>query len=127
MRTASELKERIQRYRATIDEIERQVSSIEHRDDNSPAAIESAIHSQNASFMALASLVGAIHAEIEGLKEDYTKWYRVSETFPFTGMVKQQERARADQGYTFCTANASIGKGSILDVWLTECNAHIDE
>ncbi|KDN37418.1 hypothetical protein K437DRAFT_259803 [Tilletiaria anomala UBC 951] len=75
-RAAAEFSERVQRYRATVEGIERQISSIGHRDEHSPQAIENAIHAQNTSFMALAAQVAAIHSEIEKLRDDYTRWYQ---------------------------------------------------
>jgi nucleoporin p58/p45 len=61
-----------------MEEVERQLSSIEHRDEHSPQAIANAIQAQNSSFMSLAAQVASLHSEIESLRKDYTKWYQQS-------------------------------------------------
>lgn len=59
-----------------MEEIQRQLISIDHRDTYTPDAIQNAIHAQNMSFMALATKVATVHAEIQTLKADYTRWYQ---------------------------------------------------
>ncbi|CEH12354.1 Nuclear pore complex, Nup98 component (sc Nup145/Nup100/Nup116) [Ceraceosorus bombacis] len=74
-RSANEFRERILRYRATMEQIERHLSSVDNRESHSPEAISEAIRVQHASFMALASSVAALHSEVEGFKRRYSDWY----------------------------------------------------
>lgn len=59
-----------------MEEIQRQLISVDHRDIYTPDAIQNAIQAQNVSFMALATKIAAVHADIQTLKADYTHWYQ---------------------------------------------------
>ncbi|WFD17824.1 glutathionyl-hydroquinone reductase [Malassezia caprae] len=67
---------RIQRYRLTMEQLERHLISIDQREQFAPQVISDVIRNQNASFMAMAEQVATLHAEIETLKKDYIKWYQ---------------------------------------------------
>lgn len=67
---------RLTRYKNTLEEIQRQLISIGHRDTYTPDAIQNAIQAQNTSFMALATKVAAVHTDIQVLKGDYISWYQ---------------------------------------------------
>ncbi|PWZ03425.1 hypothetical protein BCV70DRAFT_154914 [Testicularia cyperi] len=73
---ADEYRDRIARYRNTIETIERHLQSLESRETYTPQAISDVIHAQHASFMALAAQVAALHSDIDGLKKDYAAWYK---------------------------------------------------
>lgn len=71
-----EYRDRIARYRTTMDTIQRHLQSLDNRETYTPQAISDVIHAQHASFMALAADVASLHSEIESLKKDYAKWYK---------------------------------------------------
>ncbi|PWN54107.1 hypothetical protein IE53DRAFT_323719 [Violaceomyces palustris] len=73
---ADEFRSRIQRYRSTMEQIERHLASLDHRDQYTPQAISDVIHAQHSSFMALATQVASLHSEVETLKKDYSRWYQ---------------------------------------------------
>lgn len=75
-RAATDYVARVQRYRATMEQIERHLISLDQPAQTAPQMIAEAIHDQNAAFMALAEQVATLHAEIDALKKDYAKWYR---------------------------------------------------
>jgi nucleoporin p58/p45 len=77
-KSAMEFKERITRYRSTMEEIGKQLSTIDNRNDHSPELISNVILNQHSTFMSLASNVANLHSELEQLKKDYTQWYQVS-------------------------------------------------
>jgi hypothetical protein len=72
-----EFRERITRYRSTMEEISKQLSTIDNRNDHSPELISNVILNQHSTFMSLASNVANLHSELDQLKKDYTQWYQV--------------------------------------------------
>lgn len=75
-KAAAEFRERITRYRSTMEEIGKQLSTIDNRNDHSPELISNVILNQHSTFMSLASNVASLHSEIDQLKRDYTNWYQ---------------------------------------------------
>lgn len=75
---AADFTSKILRYRSTISQIERHLSSLSSRDSHSPQAISDVIHFQHTTFMHLANQVASIHSEVEVLKRDYRQWYAKS-------------------------------------------------
>lgn len=87
---------RIQRYRLTMEQLERHLISIDQREQFAPQVISDIIHNQNASFMAMAEQVATLHAEIETLKKDYIKWYQTrfqSVRDPFAPVAAAADRS----------------------------------
>lgn len=74
----SDFQSKILRYRSTISQIERHLSSLSDRDSHSPQAISDIIHFQHSTFMSLAGQVSSLHSEVEVLKRDYRMWYAKS-------------------------------------------------
>lgn len=74
---ATQFRERITRYHTTIEEIEKQLSTIDTSNDHSPQLISDAILHQHSIFMALASNVAGLHSEVDQLRKEYTQWYQV--------------------------------------------------
>ncbi|KAN0060861.1 Nucleoporin nup49/NSP49 (Nuclear pore protein nup49/NSP49) [Thecaphora frezii] len=88
---AGEFQQRIARYRNVMETIERHLQALEKRDTFTPQAISDAIHAQHSSFMALAAEVAGLHAEVETLKRDFSKWYQQThKSFrdPFASMAQ---------------------------------------
>ncbi|PWN35614.1 uncharacterized protein FA14DRAFT_160683 [Meira miltonrushii] len=75
-KAAVEFRTRIKRYRSTIEEIEKQLATIDTRNEHSPQLISDAILHQHAIFMSMASNVANLHAEVDQLKRDYVQWYQ---------------------------------------------------
>ena len=75
-RVSNEYVARIQRYRLTMEQLERHLLSADQREQFAPQVISDIIHEQNVLFMALAEQVATLHAEIDMLKKDYVKWYQ---------------------------------------------------
>lgn len=63
-----------------MEEISKQLLTIDNRNNHSPELISDVIINQHATFMALASNVASLHSEIDQLRKDYTQWYQVSLT-----------------------------------------------
>ncbi|WFD22053.1 glutathionyl-hydroquinone reductase [Malassezia equina] len=87
---------RIQRYRLTMEQLERHLISIDQREQFAPQLISDIIRNQNASFMAMAERVATLHAEIETLKKDYLKWYQTrfqSVRDPFAPVAAAADRS----------------------------------
>lgn len=75
-RVAEDYLGRIQRYRSTMEQLERYLLSIDQREQFAPQVISDIIHEQNTLFMSMAEQVATLHAEIDMLKKDYVKWYQ---------------------------------------------------
>lgn len=75
-RIAEDYMGRIQRYRSTMEQLERYLLSIDQREQFAPQVISDIIHEQNTLFMSMAEQVATLHAEIDMLKKDYVKWYQ---------------------------------------------------
>lgn len=75
-RVAEDYMGRIQRYRSTMEQLERYLLSIDQTEQFAPQVISDIIHEQNTLFMSMAEQVATLHAEIEMLKKDYVKWYQ---------------------------------------------------
>lgn len=87
---------RIQRYRLTMEQLERHLISIDQREQFAPQVISDIIRNQNASFMAMAEQVATLHTEIETLKKDYIKWYQTrfqSVRDPFAPVAAAADRS----------------------------------
>lgn len=65
-----------------MEEIGKQLSTIDNRNSHSPELISNVIVNQHSTFMSLASNVANLHSEIDQLRKDYTQWYQVSHTVP---------------------------------------------
>ncbi|WFD25789.1 glutathionyl-hydroquinone reductase [Malassezia nana] len=87
---------RIQRYRLTMEQLERHLISLDQREQFAPQVISDIIRNQNASFMAMAEQVATLHADIETLKKDYIKWYQTrfqSVRDPFAPVAAASDRS----------------------------------
>ncbi|TNY18712.1 hypothetical protein DMC30DRAFT_418599 [Rhodotorula diobovata] len=73
-RKADEMKDRVARYKATMDQISALLSSPAHA--LSPSAILPTLKAQHASLVSLASAVSALDLELKQLKDAYRAIYR---------------------------------------------------
>ncbi|BGO98135.1 hypothetical protein RTBOTA2_001843 [Rhodotorula toruloides] len=73
-RKTDEMRERIGRYKATMDQVASLLSSPSHA--LSPSAIPPTLKAQHASLVSLASAVSALDLELKGLKDDYRVIWR---------------------------------------------------
>ncbi|PWN20974.1 hypothetical protein BCV69DRAFT_298769 [Microstroma glucosiphilum] len=74
-KSAEEFRSRILRYRDSMEQVSRHLSSLSSRDAHSPQAISDTLYFQHSTFMQLANQVAGIHGEVEVLKRDYRSWY----------------------------------------------------
>ncbi|KAG0655347.1 Charged multivesicular body protein 3 [Rhodotorula mucilaginosa] len=73
-RKADEMKDRVKRYRSTMDQIASLLSSPSH--SLSPAALVPTLKAQHASLVSLASAVSALDLELKQLKDEYRTIWR---------------------------------------------------
>ncbi|POY72946.1 hypothetical protein BMF94_4022 [Rhodotorula taiwanensis] len=73
-RKADEMKDRVKRYRATMDQIASLLSSPSH--SLSPTALVPTLKAQHASLVSLASAVSALDLDLKRLKEEYRSIWR---------------------------------------------------
>ncbi|GAA5993145.1 hypothetical protein JCM10908_001310 [Rhodotorula pacifica] len=73
-RKADEMKERVRRYRATMDQIASLLSSPPH--SLSPTALVPTLKAQHASLVSLASAVSSLDLELKRLKDEYRTIWR---------------------------------------------------
>ncbi|GAA6052469.1 hypothetical protein JCM3770_001128 [Rhodotorula araucariae] len=73
-RKADEMKDRVGRYKATMDQLSSLLSAPSHA--LSPAAIAPTLKAQHASLVSLASAVSALDLELKQLKDEYRAIYR---------------------------------------------------
>ncbi|KAM0751631.1 hypothetical protein T439DRAFT_355538 [Meredithblackwellia eburnea MCA 4105] len=74
-RKADDFREKIARYKVSMDQIQQQLEST-HTNERNPAAIVPTLRAQNASFMSLASLVASLDNDLKALKDDYRAIWR---------------------------------------------------
>ncbi|KAI9015552.1 hypothetical protein DFJ74DRAFT_267721 [Hyaloraphidium curvatum] len=77
-RLAGTYEERVRQYRVLIEEIERNLESLESSDRFDPKALGDIIRAQNESFMGLATKVAAVHDEIARQKAIWEKGHSSS-------------------------------------------------
>ncbi|OCH88580.1 hypothetical protein OBBRIDRAFT_836504 [Obba rivulosa] len=75
-RVTEEMRERLRWYKATIEQIERKLSSAASQAQYTPQAITSTLEAQHASFTALAAKAAALHDQLQQLKALYTQLWR---------------------------------------------------
>ncbi|EIW83922.1 hypothetical protein CONPUDRAFT_135559 [Coniophora puteana RWD-64-598 SS2] len=76
MRTIEEMKQRLEWYKTTIEQIERKLASTAAHAQSTPHAISASLQAQHATFMALANKTAAVDAELAKLKVLYTQLWR---------------------------------------------------
>ncbi|EGN98813.1 hypothetical protein SERLA73DRAFT_152622 [Serpula lacrymans var. lacrymans S7.3] len=75
-RVTEQMKERLQWYKNTIEQIERRLSSAASQTQSTPQAISATLQAQHATFISLASKTAALDAELQKVKELYTRVWR---------------------------------------------------
>ncbi|GBE87899.1 hypothetical protein BKA93DRAFT_798022 [Sparassis latifolia] len=75
-RVTEQMRERLRWYKATIEQIERKLSSAATQSQYTPQAISSTLEAQHATFVALASKTAALDAELQKIKALYTQLWR---------------------------------------------------
>ncbi|TFK49933.1 hypothetical protein OE88DRAFT_1661350 [Heliocybe sulcata] len=87
-RITQEMRDRLQWYRATIEQIERKLGSVSTQAQYTPQAISVTLEAQHATFMSLANKTADLHAELQKIKAIYTQLWRAktgSMRDPFDG------------------------------------------
>ncbi|CAE6426448.1 unnamed protein product [Rhizoctonia solani] len=98
-RQVEEMKERVQRYKSTMEQIERKLAQVYEANSAQPAqpspqAIANALRAQHASFMALAARTAEIDAAVQKHKAAYTARWRAqtgSARDPFAPASKEDD------------------------------------
>ncbi|CEL55288.1 Nucleoporin nup45 OS=Schizosaccharomyces pombe (strain 972 / ATCC 24843) GN=nup45 PE=1 SV=2 [Rhizoctonia solani AG-1 IB] len=98
-RQVEEMKERVQRYKSTMEQIERKLAQVYEANSAQPAqpspqAIANALRAQHASFMALAARTAEIDAAVQKHKTVYTARWRAqtgSARDPFAPASKEDD------------------------------------
>ncbi|CAE6497390.1 unnamed protein product [Rhizoctonia solani] len=98
-RQVEEMKERVQRYKSTVEQIERKLAQVYEANSAQPAqpspqAIANALRAQHASFMALAARTAEIDAAVQKHKAAYTTRWRAqtgSARDPFAPASKEDD------------------------------------
>ncbi|KAI0319523.1 hypothetical protein OF83DRAFT_1109880 [Amylostereum chailletii] len=75
-RITEQMRERLQWYKTTIEQIERKLTSTAQQAHYTPQVIVTTLEAQNASFIALANKVAAIDTDLQRLKAVYTQLWR---------------------------------------------------
>ncbi|OBZ62665.1 Nucleoporin nup45 [Grifola frondosa] len=75
-RVTEQMAQRLRWYKATIEQIERKLSSAASQPQYTPQAISSTLEAQHATFIALASKTAALDAELQKLRTLYTQLWR---------------------------------------------------
>ncbi|KAI0636043.1 hypothetical protein C8Q77DRAFT_1155762 [Trametes polyzona] len=75
-RVTEQMRERLRWYKATIENIERKLSSAASQPQHTPQAIVSTLEAQHATFMALAAKAAVLDAELQKLRTLYTQLWR---------------------------------------------------
>jgi nucleoporin p58/p45 len=75
-RITVQMKERLQWYKSTIEQIERKLSSTANQMQTTPQAISATLQAQHATFIALASKTATLDAELQKIKALYTQLWR---------------------------------------------------
>jgi nucleoporin p58/p45 len=92
-RVADQMKERLAWYKATIEQIERKLSS-SATSAQTPQGISATLQVQHGTFLSLASKTAAVDAELQKIKAVYTQLWRSktgSVRDPFNDNVKRSE------------------------------------
>ncbi|KAJ4477337.1 hypothetical protein J3R30DRAFT_3755168 [Lentinula aciculospora] len=75
-RVTTQIRERLVWYRATIEQIERKLSSMANQTHITPQGIATTVQAQHSTFLALASKTAALNAELQKIKTLYTQLWR---------------------------------------------------
>ncbi|KAH7913534.1 hypothetical protein BJ138DRAFT_1134028 [Hygrophoropsis aurantiaca] len=75
-RVTQQMRERLQWYKNTIEQIERKLSSSTSQSQSTPQAISATLQSQHAIFLSLASKTATLDAEMQKVKTLYTQLWR---------------------------------------------------
>ncbi|KZT29729.1 hypothetical protein NEOLEDRAFT_1127523 [Neolentinus lepideus HHB14362 ss-1] len=87
-RITHEMKDRLQWYKSTIEQIERKLASASTQAQSTPQAISATLEAQHATFMSLANKTADLHNELQKIKAIYTQLWRAktgSMRDPFDG------------------------------------------
>ncbi|TDL25702.1 hypothetical protein BD410DRAFT_887534 [Rickenella mellea] len=75
-RVTEELRDRLQWFNATVEQIERKITSATNHASITPQAIAATLQAQHASFVALAAKTAQLDADLTKLKTTYTQLWR---------------------------------------------------
>ncbi|KAH7930165.1 hypothetical protein BV22DRAFT_1079449 [Leucogyrophana mollusca] len=75
-RVTEQMRERMQWYKNTIEQIERKLSSSANQAKSTPQAISATLQTQHAIFVSLASKTAALDAEVQKVKALYAQLWR---------------------------------------------------
>ncbi|KAF7424446.1 hypothetical protein PC9H_009753 [Pleurotus ostreatus] len=98
-RITEQTRERLLWYKATIEQIERKLSSSSSQVQHTPQAISATLQAQHATFIALASKTAALDAELQKIKTLYTQLWR-SKTGSMRDPFNDLERSGGDLGFS---------------------------
>ncbi|KIM84193.1 hypothetical protein PILCRDRAFT_818523 [Piloderma croceum F 1598] len=94
-RVTEQMRERLQWYKNTIEQIERKLSSTASQAQSTPQAISATLHAQHATFISLASKTAALDADLKKIKALYTQLWR-SKTGSMRDPFNDLDRNRGD-------------------------------
>ncbi|KAJ3778075.1 hypothetical protein FB446DRAFT_679900 [Lentinula raphanica] len=100
-RVTNQIRERLVWYRATIEQIERKLSSMANQTHITPQGITTTLQAQHATFLSLASKTAALDAELQKIKALYTQLWRArtgSVRDPFSGIGTNDSGSKSDLG-----------------------------
>jgi len=101
MRVTTQIRERLVWYRATIEQIERKLSSMANQTHVTPQSITTTVQAQHATFLALASRTAALDAELQNIKALYIQLWRTrtgSVRDPFDSVGMDDSEGKPDLG-----------------------------
>jgi hypothetical protein len=106
------LEKRLNKYRAIIDDIERQVMSLDHAmsglETMSPQTALEIIKNNYDTFLALAAKVAHIHDQLEGQKDIYMRFQRTQEQMETSELLPENDRRLGNS-----TASAIAASGQL--------------
>ncbi|KAG8894726.1 hypothetical protein FRB99_001028, partial [Tulasnella sp. 403] len=73
---AIQLRDRLQRYKVMVEQIERKLASATDREQFSPQTISTTLRAQHQTFMALAAKTAEIHGQLQRIKDVYRTLWR---------------------------------------------------
>ncbi|KAJ3996854.1 hypothetical protein F5050DRAFT_1516228 [Lentinula boryana] len=100
-RVTNQIRERLVWYRATIEQIERKLSSMANQTHITPHGITTTLQAQHATFVSLASKTATLDAELQKIKTLYTQLWRArtgSVRDPFDTVGVNESGAKPDLG-----------------------------
>ncbi|KAF5340122.1 hypothetical protein D9758_013167 [Tetrapyrgos nigripes] len=104
--------ERLVWYKATIDQIERKLSSMSNQTHITPQGITATLQAQHATFLSLAAKTATLDAELQKIKALYTQLWRArtgSVRDPFEGNGMDEDGTGGTTGLGMSMSGLSVG------------------